>query len=131
MKYSLFFISVVIFLFFGSFVSAYPTINDVSLQSESIWLGETQTIFLNCTDNNSTNSTISDVFADITTTTASFPNNEFEMDVGGLFYLAIQTTDSSNFNKIGLFDIEIFCENTIGEIVNATTTFRVSNLSLE
>ena len=120
-----------IFIFllsFGNIVCAVPIFNDISVQDPEIWLGETETIFVNCTDGNST---ISDVYADISTSTALFPGNYFMEDSEGIYYLPISTAQHSNFNKVGLFDVIVYCQNNLGESVNSSISFTVSNLSLE
>ena len=123
---SLFLISL---LSLGNFAYAYPVINNLTVQSQEIWLGETETIFLNCTDDNS--SAISGVYADISTSTALFPGNSFIPDVNSTYYLTISTAESSNFNKAGTFDVITYCENELGESVNSSISFTVSNLSIE
>jgi len=123
---SLFFISL---LSLGNFAYAYPAINNLTVQSQEIWLGETETIFLNCTDDNG--SAISGVYADISTSTALFPGNSFIPDANSTYYLTISTAESSNFNKAGTFDVIAYCENELGESVNSSISFTVSNLSIE
>ncbi|MCK4809127.1 MAG: hypothetical protein KAS90_05880 [Candidatus Aenigmarchaeota archaeon] len=122
----LFFISL---LSLGNFAYASPEINNLTVLSQEIWLGETEIIFLNCTDDNG--SAISGVYADINTSTALFPGNSFIPDANSTYYLSISTAESSNFNKVGIFDVIIYCENELGESVNSSISFTVSNLSIE
>ncbi|NOQ55834.1 MAG: hypothetical protein GQ477_03425 [Nanohaloarchaea archaeon] len=112
----------------GNVVYAVPAFNDVSVQTPEIWLGESETIFVNCSDDNST---ISNVYADISTASALFPGNSFVQDADGLHYLVISTEAQSNFNKVGLFDVIVYCENELGDSVNTSVSFTVSNLSIE
>jgi len=127
-RYGLFFIMIMSLLSLGSFVYASPIQNSLSVESQEIWLGESETIFFNCTD---ANSTISDVYADISTKTAFFPNNQFTKDSNGLYYLAISTAQSSSFNKVGVFDIIAYCVNNESESIDASISFVVSNLTLD
>lgn len=117
-----------VFLFSATAGYAFPIINNISLQEPNLWLGETETIFLNCTDDNST--ALAPPYADITTTTAIFPNNLFTVDSNGNYYLAIPTTQTSNFYKTGVFNATVFCKNALNESANRSIFFTVSNLSM-
>jgi len=97
------FLMALIFLTTGGY--AFPAINNLSVQEPALWLGETETIFLNCTDDNSTG--LAAPYADITTSTAIFPNNPFTLDSNGQYYLAISTAQPSNFYKIGAFNATV------------------------
>ncbi len=116
-------------IFLATWGYAFPAINTLSVQEPALWLGETETIFLNCTDDNSTE--ITTPYADITTATAIFPNNLFTLDSNGQYYLAISTAQSSNFYKIGTFNATVYCKNTAEESINKSVSFTVSNLSIE
>ncbi len=107
---------------------AYPVINSLSLDKPNLWLGETNTVFLNCTDDNSTG--ITEKFADITTATAIFPNNPFTCDIEGICFLAINTAEAP-FKRVGTFNVNAYCKNALEETVNSSVSFDVSNLSLE
>ncbi len=112
----------------GNCVSAVPALNDLSVSDPEIWLGDTEIIFVNCTDDNYT---ISDVSADISTSSALFPGNSFLLDADGIYYLPISTSAQSNFNKVGIFDVTVYCQNENGDSVNSSISFTVSNLSIE
>lgn len=115
-------------LFLAMESHAAPLINNLSVQEQDIWLGETETVFLDCTDDISN---ITGAFADISTATAIFPANQFKLDASGRYYLAISTAPSSNFNKAGAFNVTAYCRNALGETANSTAVFTVSNLSME
>ncbi len=129
MRWGIFLFIFISLLSLGNFAYAFPEINNLYVQSQEIWLGETETIFLNCTDDNG--SAISGVYADISTSTALFPGNSFLSDANSTYCLAISTAESSNFNKAGTFDVITYCENELGESTNSSISFIVSNLSIE
>ncbi len=121
------FLMALLFLATGGY--AFPVINNLSVQEPNLWLGETETIFLNCTDDNSTE--LMTPYADITTSSAIFPNTVFTLDSNGMHYLAISTAQPSNFYKTGTFNATVYCKNALEETVNETVSFAVSNLSME
>ena len=121
------FFMAVLILASGSY--AIPVINNLSVQEPNLWLGESETIFLNCTDDNST--ALAVPYADITTSTAIFPDNQFTLDSDGNYFLAISTAQLSNFNILGTFNATVYCKNTAEETVNGSVSFTVSNLSME
>lgn len=131
MRFELLFSSLIIAaLFFAAGANAAPMINNISIQEPYLWLGETNTVFLNCTDNNS-NYTISPVSADITTSTAFFPGKQFTQDASQNFFLPINTASPPYAGKTGDFNITAYCANSNNERANASVSFRVSNLSAE
>ncbi len=115
-------------LFFAAQGYAAPVINNLSAEKSNIWLGETNTVFLNCTDSGSNLS--SPQAADISVSTRFFPKKPFSQNSDGLYFLSIPTAEP-DFNVAGTFSVVAYCKNELNETANASASFTVSNSSME
>lgn len=119
----LFLIFIIILSACKSDAYATPAINNISVQKQAITLGDTNTIYINCTDNSSN---ITGVYADINTSAGMFLNNTFA-NTGGVYSLLISTKIPSKFWASGFFNVSGYCTNYLGETANSNTSFFVIN----
>ncbi|VVB60825.1 Uncharacterised protein [uncultured archaeon] len=116
-----------IFLLLEPGSHAFPVIYNLSVENPFAWFGQINTIFLNCTDNNSTLAPNISAYADIFTPNATFLNNTFLQDENKTYYLPIQVLQFWNSNSSGLMNITAHCTNELGETANASAMFVVLN----
>lgn len=100
--------------------------SSVSVQKDNIWLGDTQTIFLNCTDDNSSVTFPNQQDAVIYTPHPKFFMEKFSKISGtnGSYILNIP------INIFATYDVVAYCENSLLETHNSSKSFTVSNLSM-
>ncbi len=105
---------------------ASPTINNLSVEKPVIWLWDSNTVFLNCTD--ADNSTfITNVSADISNPNRTFFNNTFLQEADGTYYLPVSTTQFWTSNNSGIMNILTYCSNNLSETASSATAFIVLN----
>ena len=113
----------------GNYGYALPVINNITLKAPIIRLGETNSVIVNCTDDNE-NYTISNVYADINATNVSSSNNSFEQMPNGAYNLSISTAYTSIFWVADFIKVTAYCINDINETASAMASFRVINQTL-
>ena len=113
---------VALFLITIPLASAAPTIENVSVQPSSLWLGEYTTISLKCFDNNYT---IEQVYADIIGPSITLPTMYFTKSNEN-YTLSI---DEEYLDRTGDFDVTISCENNESNISTDSASFTVSELT--
>ncbi|NIO44785.1 MAG: hypothetical protein GTN36_04505, partial [Candidatus Aenigmarchaeota archaeon] len=121
MKKSIF-LAIILFLITIPLALATPTIESVSVQPSSLWIGEDAFISLNCFDGNYT---VEQVYADITGPSITLPTMYFTKS-GDNYSLSI---DEEYLDRTGNFDVTISCENNINEITYTSVNFTVSELT--
>lgn len=103
---------------------ATPIIQDVSVQPSSVWLGEYSTISLNCFDDGGND--IVKVYANITGPNVIIPTLYFTKGGGDDYTLIV---NKEYLDRTGNFDALLYCENSIGENNQTSTSITVSKLS--
>lgn len=103
---------------------ATPIIQDVSVQPSSVWLGEYSTISLNCFDDGGND--IVKVYANITGPNVTIPTMYFTKDDGNDYTLIV---NKEYLDRTGNFDALLYCENSVGENNQTSTSITVSRLS--
>ena len=109
----------------ASFAS--PVINSISLNpSSDIWIGESLTLKVNCTDNG--NYDISEVYAQIIGDNGyKIPDKYFTLQNG----LYTATIESLYLDEPNIFTVTVFCINNVTNQVSQTTGFEVSSFYVE
>lgn len=111
------------FLVSINIATAAPIIQNVSIDSSYLWLGEETTISLGCFDN--ANNTIDYVYADITGPGIILPRMFFVPSGGGYVLLV----DEIYLDRTGTFYVTLYCENNNSEITSDSASFVVSELT--
>ncbi len=117
-------ITILVLTYSGNNTYAAPTINNISVQNQTIKLGETEIIVVNCTDNASN---ITAVYADINNTNNFFQNNSFNHTSSDIYAFSISTDTDSIFEAAGIFNVTGYCINDLNETANSSTSFIVLN----
>ncbi|MEM5778332.1 MAG: hypothetical protein QXK49_01755 [Candidatus Aenigmatarchaeota archaeon] len=116
-KYLILFLTLI---FVQKIAFAYPIIQNVLVNPQDLWLGESPTITLSCYDNES--KAISKVYANIVGPGIILPTLEFT----GNYNL---TVNKAYLDRIGNYNVTIFCNNSDNESAVALTSFTVSKLT--
>ncbi len=102
-------------------VLAVPTISNCQVRHQELWIGESNNIYLTCSDSVA----IDSVYANITGPNVTLPTLYFE-NISTSYNLTI---DSSYFDRIGVFNATVACNNTNGETATTETQIDVSKLT--
>jgi hypothetical protein len=104
---------------------ATPVIENVSVNPQSLWIGESPIISLNCYDNE--NKTITNVYANTLGPRIILPSLNFTGNYGSFTgdYEPIKTY----LDRTGSYNATIICNNNDGNSTNSSTTFTVSKLT--
>jgi len=105
---------------------AIPIISNISVNPNSLWLGESANISLNCMDD--LNNTINKVYLN-----ASGPDifiSDWNMNNLGNNNYSLEI-DESYLYKTGDYQVNVYCENNLKEIGIETISFKISQLTSE
>ncbi len=101
-------------------VFATPVIENVLVNPQQLWVGESTTISLNCYDNE--NKTINNVFADMVGPGIIIPRLYFTGNYG-------LSVDKAYLDRVGQYDSTISCTNNDNQSFSTLTSFTVSKLT--
>lgn len=120
-------VSILFILYMMPYASTSPVVNLVEYSpSSEVWVGEDITYIVNCSDaNNSITSVVSEVVGE---GGYMIPNRTMVHIGNGLYETSI---DKLYLTEPKTFTNHIYCKNNVSETTTHTSTFKVSNLSME
>lgn len=111
-----------VLVFVQSLSYAFPIIQNVS-PPQSLWIGNAPIVSLNCYDNESP---ITSVYSLTNDSIIFLPRLNFS---GNNPYVGDYSLLKSFLNRVGTFNVNIFCNNSDGQVATSYTSFEISKLT--
>jgi len=119
-----YFIVLLILILVQRIASAFPVIDNVSVNPQSLWLGESPIISLNCFDNE--NKTITSVYANTSGPGIILPRLDF---TGVNPFTGNYNQFKTYLDRVGNYDVIISCNNNESQNTPFSTSFTISKLT--
>jgi hypothetical protein len=119
-----YFIILLILIFVQRTSYALPVIDNVSVNPQSLWLGESPIILLNCYDNE--NKTITSVYANTSGPGIILPRLDF---TGTNPFTGNYNLFKTYLDRVGNYDVIISCNNNESQSTAFSTSFSISKLT--
>jgi hypothetical protein len=119
-----YFIVLLILILVQKTTSALPVIDNVSVNPQSLWLGESPIISLNCYDNE--NKTITSVYANTSGPGIILPRLDF---TGVNPFTGNYNQFKTYLDRVGNYDVIISCNNNESQSTHFSTSFTISKLT--